>query len=69
MRFQNLPAGARLRVYTFAGALVKDLSADGSGLASWDGTNQSGAPAASGVYFVFAQGAGTSKTIKVAVQR
>lgn len=67
--FRNLPASARLRIYSFAGALVKDLSADVTGQASWDGTNQSGAQAASGAYFVFAQGAGARKTIRIAVQR
>lgn len=67
--FRNLPANTRLRIYTLAGGLVKDIFADGTGQAVWDGTNQSGAPAASGVYFVFAQGAGSSKTIRIAVQR
>ncbi len=67
--FRNLPPGARLRIYAFDGALVKDMNADGSGNASWDGTNQSGAPVASGVYFVYAQGNGTTKTFKVAVER
>jgi hypothetical protein len=67
--FRNLPAGARLRIYALTGALVKDLNADGSGNANWDGTNQSGQPGASGVYFVFAQGAGTTKTFKVAIER
>ncbi len=69
MRFRNLPAHARVRIYTLTGALVKDLNSDGVGQGSWDGTNQSGAWVASGVYFVYAQGNGTSKTIKVAVQR
>ena len=69
LAFRNLPANARLRIFTLGGALVKDISTDGSGQAAWDGTNQNGSPAASGVYFVFAQGAGTSKTIRIAVER
>jgi hypothetical protein len=69
MGFQNLPAGARLRLYTLAGNLVKDFSADGAGTASWDGTNQDGQPVASGVYLLYAQGAGGKKKLKVAVQR
>lgn len=64
-----LPANARVRVYNMKGSLVKDLSSDGSGFAYWDGTNQSGSPAASGVYFVFAQGAGGKRTLKVAIER
>ncbi len=69
LKFQNLPAGARLRIYTLTGALVRDLNSDGSGQATWDGTNQSGANVASGVYFVLAQGNGTKKTFKVAVEK
>ena len=69
MEFQNLPAGARVRVYTLTGELVKDLTANASGLAVWDGTNQSGRKAASGIYFALAEGAGERKTIKVAIQR
>lgn len=68
-RFQNLPTGARLRIYSFAGALIKDLNADGLGQASWDGSNLRGQPASSGVYFVYAQGGGTTKTFKVAIER
>ncbi|MHB2026271.1 MAG: hypothetical protein ACYCPQ_06490 [Elusimicrobiota bacterium] len=63
------PANSRIRIYTLSGLLVRDLTADSNGTAVWDGNNQSGRPAASGVYFVFAQGAGQEKTIKVAVQR
>jgi flagellar hook assembly protein FlgD len=69
MTFQGLPADARLRIYTLAGELVRDLAVEGSGRATWDGTNQNGSPAAGGVYFVFVQGSGTSQTIKIAVQR
>ncbi len=69
MKFQNLPAGARLRIYTLTGALVKDISALGNGTAQWDGTNRSGEPAGSGVYFILAQGGGTTKVLKVAVER
>ena len=67
--FSNLPAQTRLRIYTFSGALVKDLTTDAVGMASWDATNESGLKASSGVYFVYVQGLGRRKTIKVAVQR
>jgi hypothetical protein len=69
MTFENLPAGSRLRIYDFLGSLVRDLTTDASGMASWDGTNQSGRKAASGTYFAFAQGAGGHTTFKVAIQR
>lgn len=69
MTFSNLPASARIRIYNLKGVTIKDLTANASGMANWDATNQSGAPVASGVYFVFAQGAGASRTFEVAVQR
>ncbi len=67
--FVNLPSAARLRVHSFSMELVRDLTADASGLAVWDGLNQAGAKAASGVYFVFIQANGESRTLKVAIQR
>ena len=69
MTFAYLPASSRIRIYNVKGVLIKDMTADASGMANWDGTNQSGAAVASGVYFVFAQGAGQSRTLEVAVQR
>jgi hypothetical protein len=69
INFTQLPSGARLQVYTLAGEKVKDLSANTAGFAVWDGTNQSGAKAASGVYVVYIQGGGENKTRKVAIQR
>ncbi len=65
----NLPANARIRIYTISGLIVKDITTDASGTTTWDATNQSGRRVASGVYFVFAQSAGTKKTFKIAVQR
>lgn len=38
-------------------------------MAGWDGKNQMGQKAASGVYYVLVQGAGDKETIKVAIQR
>lgn len=67
--FSNLPANSRLRIYTISGLIVKDISADATGVATWDATNQSGRMVASGVYFIFVQGNGTEKTLKIAVQR
>lgn len=69
MTFAELPANARLRIYTLTGELVRDLTADAAGVASWDGRNQAGRDAASGVYFVLAQAEGEKNTFKVVVQR
>jgi hypothetical protein len=65
----NLPAHARVRLYTLTGELVKDMDADIKGEIFWDGTNQSGRHVASGVYFGYAEGNETKMTFKVAVQR
>jgi hypothetical protein len=69
INFSQLPTGARLRIYTLAGEKVGDLSVDSIGHATWDGNNQSGQKVASGVYTVYVQGAGQTKTLKVAIQR
>ncbi len=70
MTFINLPANARLRIYTMSGVEVQDLNADATGMASWNGNNLRGMPAASGIYYVFAQDAGNTKTtFKVAIER
>ncbi len=69
MTFAGAPAGARIRIYTVAGVRVRDLSADGTGMAKWDGTNDAGATVASGVYFAYVQGGGSSKVVKLGVQR
>lgn len=67
--FSNFPAGATLTIYTMLGEKVKDLTADGNGMASWDGKTRYGREAASGVYFVLAQSGGQHAIYKVAVQR
>lgn len=69
MTFSNLPAGARLRVYSFAGRKVRELVTDAAGQAQWNGANDGGETVASGTYFVFIEGAGADRTLKVQVQR
>ncbi len=65
----NLPANSRARIYTIGGELVKDLSANAAGMASWDVTNRSGQEAASGLYFVLVEGAGDKGRLRVVIQR
>ena len=69
INFTQLPPGARLRIYTLAGEKVNDLSADSVGHATWDGNNQAGQKAASGIYLVYVQESGTTKMLKVGIQR
>jgi hypothetical protein len=68
IHFDKLPADAQIRVYTLAGELVKELSADGSGRGTWDGKNTAGADVASGVYYAHLQGAGGKGIVKVVIQ-
>mgnify|MGYP001575448918 CR=1 FL=1 len=67
--FSNLPPNARLRIYTLSGRLVKDITADVAGIATWDATSSSGEAVASGIYFIHAQANATTRTFKIAVQR
>ena len=69
MHFDNLPAGAHLRLYALAGEKVNDLTADTAGHAVGNGVNQAGQEAASGVYLVYVEGGSDKKVFKVAVQR
>ncbi|MCL1971740.1 MAG: T9SS type A sorting domain-containing protein, partial [Endomicrobia bacterium] len=70
MNFSNIPAGTHIKIYTLLGQLVRDLKADASGMAVWDGKNNAGEKAASGVYIVYMKdGSGNEKRIKIAVER
>ena len=70
MQFSNIPAGTRIKIYTILGQIVRELEADASGMAVWDGKNNAGEKAASGVYIVYMEdGSGNKKRIKIAVER
>lgn len=69
MKFTGLPAGASIKLYTFQGELVRELTADGSGIAQWDGRNSGNQPVASEVYLAFIKSGGDTKTLKVMVER
>lgn len=66
--FASFPPGAAIRIYDLRGRRVKTLDVNASGVAAWDGLNDDGAAAASGVYFAVADGGG-KKTFKLAIQR
>ena len=70
MQFSNISAGTHIKIYTLLGQAVRELEADASGIAVWDGKNNSGEKAASGVYIVYMEdGDGNKKRIKIAVER
>jgi hypothetical protein len=69
MTFRNLPAGCRVRIFTYLGENVVDMIADGSGTVAWNGRNHVGSLVASGVYLAVLEGAGTKRTLRVAIER
>ncbi|GAB4030089.1 MAG: hypothetical protein Fur0012_05430 [Elusimicrobiota bacterium] len=69
MTFSNLPVNAEIIIYSVSGVKVKKLITDSSGIALWDGKNEDGKDAASGVYFVLIKSGSSTKTIKIGVQR
>ncbi|MCL2800105.1 MAG: T9SS type A sorting domain-containing protein, partial [Endomicrobia bacterium] len=70
MHFSNLPAGTRIKIYTLLGQIVRNLEADASGMAVWDGNNENGKKASSGTYIAYIEdNKGNKKRIKIAVER
>jgi len=69
VHFVNLPADATIDLFTLTGDKVQSLSAEATGTAFWDGRNQAGRSAASGVYFAVVKSGGEKTILKVAVQR
>ncbi len=67
--FAGLSPGARVRIYTLDGELVNDLTGSPAGVAVWNGSNEHGSAAASGVYFALIEAAAGRTVARVAVQR
>lgn len=66
--FEGLPEGAKVRIYSLAGGLVRTLDdPDGDGRALWDARNSSGSEAASGVYVYVVSAGGSNKAGRVAI--
>jgi hypothetical protein len=71
MHFDNIPPYSKVRIFTFLGELVREVSADINGMASWEGDNANGQKAASGVYIALLQTRDrkSSKMVKVVIER
>lgn len=71
VKFDGLPAGASVKIYTLQGELVWKGAADSVGLNGWQtewrGVNRSGRAVASGLYLVYFESGGAKKTMKVSV--
>ncbi|OGH64005.1 MAG: hypothetical protein A3I06_11750 [Candidatus Lindowbacteria bacterium RIFCSPLOWO2_02_FULL_62_12] len=66
--FDNLPDGARIRIYDVSGQIVDEIDmVVGTGRAVWDATNKHGISVASGVYIYMIEGGGARKIGKVMV--
>lgn len=69
LKFTGLPANASVKLYTFQGELVRELTADAGGLAQWDVRNASDQPVASEVYLALIKAGSDTRTVKVMVER
>jgi hypothetical protein len=67
--FRNLPLDGKIRIYTYLGELVREIRADQSGLAVWDGANTGRESVASGLYLALVEGGGNRKLLKLVVER
>ncbi|HMZ26879.1 MAG TPA: T9SS type A sorting domain-containing protein, partial [Elusimicrobiota bacterium] len=67
--FSNLPASARIQIYTVSAEKVRELDADSGGQVVWDLRNESGETVASGTYLARIEKSGQDDVVKVVVQR
>lgn len=66
--FESMPANAKVKVYSLAGGLVRELADDdGDGRCLWDARNADGSRAASGVYIYVVSSGGSKKVGRVAI--
>ena len=66
--FESMPAGAKVKIYSLAAGLVRELADDdGDGRCLWDARNADGSRAASGVYIYVVSSGGSKKTGRVAI--
>lgn len=70
MTVEKLLPGSEARIYTITGQLVRKLEADSSGKTVWNGKNDAGRTAASGIYLMVVKDeSGRSRKIKLAVEK
>ncbi|MBN2407127.1 MAG: T9SS type A sorting domain-containing protein [Elusimicrobia bacterium] len=66
--FDNLTSDATVKIYTISGTLVKELDdTDANGRCEWDGKNDAGETAASGVYIAYIKSKKDDTIVKIAV--
>ncbi len=62
--FDNLPANARVQIFTVDGRLVVELDANGASSVQWDARNGAGRDVASGGYFAVVSAPGLRSVVK-----
>ncbi len=67
IKFNGLPKNTIILIYNVAGELVKRIDSGSNNLVNWDLQNNSGTPAASGVYLYIIESSGQKKTGKIAI--
>ncbi len=65
----NIPALAKVRIYTLSGEKVWDGTAGTTGIIIWKGVNKSGELVASGIYLAVIDSSAGKKVLKLAVER
>ncbi len=69
MQIENLPNSSTVKIYTFAGELVKTIDAGPDTAATWDGKNENGDYVSSGIYLMFAESSSGSKKTRIAIEK
>lgn len=71
LTFDNLPQSGTIRILTLSGEPVVDLAFSGvnAGTLTWNGRNYHGREVASGVYFAYIKGDGSTRFAKFAIER
>ncbi|MCM2267196.1 MAG: T9SS type A sorting domain-containing protein, partial [Elusimicrobiales bacterium] len=65
----NMPASAKVRLYTLSGDKVWEGTADNTGIIIWRGVNKAGELVASGIYLAVIDASSGKKVFKLAVER
>ncbi len=65
----NMPASAKVRIYTLSGEKVWEGTAGTTGILIWKGVNKSGYLVASGIYMAVIDSSAGKKVLKLAVER
>lgn len=67
--FHQLPADAKIKIFTARGELVHEFNSTPTGIVSWDGHNRGGRRVSSGVYLVVVESGDSRKILKLVVLR